>query len=96
MNFGIVYGISAFGLAAQLGISRKEAEHYIQSYFERYSGVRAFIDETIAESRADRNREDAVRPRAADSGHEQPKPQRPRLRRADRGELRRSRGPPRT
>jgi DNA polymerase-1 len=51
VNFGIVYGISAFGLASNLGISRKEAEVYIRSYFERYSGVRRFIDETIAETR---------------------------------------------
>jgi DNA polymerase-1 len=51
VNFGIVYGISAFGLAANLGISRKEAEVYIKAYFERYSGVRRFIDETIAKTR---------------------------------------------
>ena len=51
VNFGIVYGISPFGLAAQLGISRGEAEKYIQNYFERYAGVRRFIDETIAEVR---------------------------------------------
>ena len=51
VNFGIVYGISAFGLAANLGISRKEAEAYIKAYFERYSGVRRFIDETIAKTR---------------------------------------------
>src|ERR1700684_4717385 len=50
-NFGIVYGISAFGLAANLGISRKEAETYIKAYFERYSGVKRFIDETIAKTR---------------------------------------------
>lgn len=48
VNFGIVYGISPFGLAAQLGISRKEAEMYIFNYFDRYKGVRAFIDDTIA------------------------------------------------
>jgi DNA polymerase-1 len=51
VNFGIVYGISAFGLAAQLGISRGEAERYIRNYFERYAGVRRFIDETIAKVR---------------------------------------------
>ncbi len=51
VNFGIVYGISAFGLAANLGISRKEAETYIKAYFERYSGVKRFIDETIAGTR---------------------------------------------
>jgi DNA polymerase-1 len=51
VNFGIVYGISGFGLAAQLGVSRAEAEKYIKNYFERYSGVRKFIDATIAEVR---------------------------------------------
>ena len=51
VNFGIVYGISAFGLAAQLGIARGEAERYIRNYFERYAGVRRFRDETIAKVR---------------------------------------------
>lgn len=51
VNFGIVYGISPFGLASQLGISRKEAELYIRNYFERYAGVRTFIDATIEEVR---------------------------------------------
>jgi DNA polymerase-1 len=51
VNFGIVYGISPFGLAAQLGILRGEAEKYIKNYFARYTGVRKFIDETIAEVR---------------------------------------------
>jgi DNA polymerase-1 len=49
VNFGIVYGISGFGLAAQLGITRAEAEKYIRNYFTRYAGVRRFLDETIAE-----------------------------------------------
>ncbi len=51
VNFGIVYGISSFGLAANLGISRKEADTYIKAYFERYAGVKRFIDETIAKTR---------------------------------------------
>jgi len=51
VNFGIVYGISPFGLAAQLGITRGEAEKYIRNYFDRYQGVRRFIDETIAQVR---------------------------------------------
>ena len=51
VNFGIVYGISPFGLAAQLGISQGEAQKYIRNYFERYAGVKRFIDETIAEVR---------------------------------------------
>jgi DNA polymerase-1 len=49
VNFGIVYGISAFGLSAQLGIPREEAALYIRDYFARYVGVRRFIDQTIAE-----------------------------------------------
>ncbi len=51
VNFGIVYGISGFGLAAQLGIPRAEAEKYIRNYFARYLGVRRFLDETLAEVR---------------------------------------------
>ncbi len=51
VNFGIVYGISSFGLATNLGISRKEADLYIKSYFERYAGVKRFIDATIAKTR---------------------------------------------
>jgi len=51
VNFGIVYGQTPFGLAQQLGIDRKEAELYIRRYFERYSGVREFIDRTIEEVR---------------------------------------------
>jgi DNA polymerase-1 len=51
VNFGIVYGISGFGLAQQLGIPRAEAEKYIKNYFARYTGVKRFIEETIAEVR---------------------------------------------
>ena len=51
VNFGIVYGQTPFGLSQTLCIGRKEAELYIQRYFERYAGVRQFIDKTIAEVR---------------------------------------------
>ena len=51
VNFGIVYGQTPFGLAASLGIDRKEAENYIRTYFELHAGVRKFIQETIAEVR---------------------------------------------
>ena len=51
VNFGIVYGISPFGLAAQLGIDQKEAKKYIDTYFERYKGVRAFIERVLADTR---------------------------------------------
>jgi DNA polymerase-1 len=53
VNFGIVYGISPFGLAAQLGIDQKEARAYIDKYFERYAGVRTFIERTLDEVRRD-------------------------------------------
>ncbi len=51
VNFGIVYGISPFGLAAQLGIEQNEARLYIETYFERYAGVRAYIDRMLEETR---------------------------------------------
>jgi DNA polymerase-1 len=51
VNFGIIYGQTAFGLAAQLDISKEEAQAYIDSYFQRYAGVKEFIETTIAEVR---------------------------------------------
>jgi DNA polymerase I len=51
VNFGIVYGISPFGLAAQLGIEQNEARLYIETYFARYQGVRAYIDRVLEETR---------------------------------------------
>ncbi|KAA0968504.1 DNA polymerase I [Aureimonas fodinaquatilis] len=53
INFGIIYGISAFGLAAQLSIPREEAGLYIRRYFERFPGIRAYMDETKARAKAD-------------------------------------------
>ena len=53
VNFGIVYGLSAFGLSQQLGIEPAEAKQFIAAYFERYQGVRAFIDKTLEEARRD-------------------------------------------
>ncbi len=46
INFGLIYGMSAFGLARQLGIGREEAQTYIETYFERYPGVRAYMERT--------------------------------------------------
>ncbi|MGB7191702.1 MAG: DNA polymerase I, partial [Acidobacteriaceae bacterium] len=51
VNFGIVYGISPFGLAQQLGIEQHEARLYIETYFERYKGVREFIDRLLEGTR---------------------------------------------
>ena len=53
VNFGIVYGISPFGLAAQLSIDQKIARTYIETYFDRYTGVRKFIDATLETVRRD-------------------------------------------
>lgn len=52
VNFGIVYGISDYGLSRDLGVGRKEAGEYIDSYFARYPGVKRYIDETVAEARS--------------------------------------------
>lgn len=51
VNFGIVYGISDFGLANQLQVSRKEAAGYIDSYFERYTGVKKYMEDIVAKAR---------------------------------------------
>jgi len=51
VNFGIIYGISAFGLAQRLGIPRKEAGEIIDTYFEKYPAVKAFMDKTIEQTK---------------------------------------------
>src|SRR5579872_3386908 len=65
VNFGIVYGLSAFGLSQNLGIEPSEAKQFINAYFEKYKGVRAFIDQTLEETRREqkvRTLFDRVRP----------------------------------
>jgi DNA polymerase-1 len=52
INFGLIYGMSAFGLARQLGIGRTEAQRYVDLYFERYPGVKRYMDETKEKARA--------------------------------------------
>jgi DNA polymerase-1 len=53
VNFGIVYGLSPFGLSQNLGIEPAEAKQFIANYFEQYKGVRAFIDKTLEQARRD-------------------------------------------
>jgi len=53
INFGIVYGMSSFGLAAELNISRKEAQNFIDRYFELYQGVKQFMEDIVAQARVD-------------------------------------------
>jgi DNA polymerase I len=55
VNFGIVYGISPFGLAAQLNIDQRTAKTYIETYFDRYKGVQRFIEETLETVRRDQS-----------------------------------------
>jgi DNA polymerase I len=51
INFGLIYGMSAFGLARQLGIERGAAQQYVDRYFERYPGVKRYMDETRERAR---------------------------------------------
>jgi len=51
VNFGIVYGLSDFGLARDIKVPRGEAKRYIESYFQRYAGVRSYIDRVVREAR---------------------------------------------
>ena len=51
VNFGIVYGISDFSLAADIGVSRAQAKQYIDSYFETYPGIRRYLDEVVAQAK---------------------------------------------
>jgi len=55
VNFGIVYGLSPFGLSQNLGIDTSEAKRFIDAYFEKYAGVRKFIDKTLEEARRDQH-----------------------------------------
>ena len=51
INFGIVYGMSGYGLAKELGVGPREAQSYIDAYFERHKGIKAYIERTLAEAR---------------------------------------------
>ena len=51
VNFGIVYGISSFGLSQDLSISRKEAKQYIEDYFETYKGIKKYLDDCVSDAK---------------------------------------------
>jgi DNA polymerase-1 len=55
VNFGIVYGLSPFGLSQQLGIEQREAKKFIDAYFEKYAGVRRYIDRVLDETRREQS-----------------------------------------
>ena len=71
INFGIVYGLSAFGLAQNLGISREDAQSFIDAYFKRYCGVRAWLDNTRGGGAPDRTCANPLWTDPADSGYQQ-------------------------
>ena len=82
INFGIIYGISAFGLANQLGIAREEASAYIKKYFERFPGIRAYMDDTREFMPQERLCHHAVRPEDVLPRHQGLQRLGPRLQRA--------------
>ena len=79
INFGIIYGISGFGLARQLGITPGEARAYIDAYFVRYPGIRDYMERTKEEARINGYVTHAVRPALLGAGHRRQEPGAPRL-----------------
>lgn len=67
INFGLIYGMSAFGLAKQIGVERKEAQAYIDRYFARYPGVLAYMERTRAQA-AEQGSSKPVRPSSVPAG----------------------------
>ena len=65
VNFGVIYGMSALGLAERLGIDRKEAAKFIDAYFARYPKVQTYQDDLLTKARQRRLRRDDPRPPAA-------------------------------
>ena len=82
INFGIIYGISGFGLARQLGITPGEARGYIDAYFARYPGIRTYMERTKEEARTNGYVTTPVRPALLDPRHRRQEPGAPRLCRA--------------
>ena len=84
INFGIIYGISAFGLANQLGIPREEAGAYIRTYFQRFPGIRDYMEATKKAGARRRLRAHHLRPQVPLPAHQRVEPVRARLQRARR------------
>ena len=82
INFGIIYGISGFGLARQLGITPGEARTYIDAYFDRYPGIRAYMERTKEEARMNGYVTTPFGRRCWVAGHRRQEPGAARLRRA--------------
>jgi DNA polymerase-1 len=87
INFATIYGQGALALSRQLGITVEEAKAFIKHYFERFAGVRAWLDKTVEEARQRGIRRDAVRAAAVYLRAARPEFQHPRVRRADGDEL---------
>src|SRR5712691_11237904 len=68
VNFGIIYGISPYGLSSQLGISQQEARKYIDAYFTKFQGVKGFLDRTIAAAKEKGDRKSVVKGKSVDLG----------------------------
>ena len=96
INFGIVYGISPFGLARQLGIPQAEAADYIKAYFARYPGIRDYMERTKELCRKDGYVKTAVRPPHLRSRHQGPEPGAGAASPSAPPSMRRSRAPPPT
>ena len=79
INFGILYGMGAFSLSRELGISQKMAKAYIDQYFKRYRGVKDYIEQTIASGQADTENQHASGQNPAASGYQQPERKCPKL-----------------
>ncbi len=96
INFGIVYGISSFGLAKGTGLSQEDAQRYIDAYFARYPGVKAYIEKIKAVGREQGYVTTLFKPAAILAGSEKPQFRPAQLRRAHGHEHAHSRAPRRT
>ena len=84
VNFGVIYGLSAFGLAGRLGITQAEAAAFIEAYFQEYAGVDAFITRTLEDGPGRGPRRDDPGPPPADQRHQEHDRPEPQPGRADR------------